>query len=192
LDSKGGHTHDAASVIYGSGQSTGSQQDSTPSSPERSVAEVLYPSRKQEEPKAPAGASDAEVVYPEQSKAQGEGVVNAGGYQLEGIDPASALGDQFIKTAQLANLNRDQAQKLIDMHRDYESKAEEAHQKQLQQWQQEVLSDHELFSAVEPAKALLREYDQDRSLRELLNSTGAGNNPAVIRFIGKIARQLGY
>lgn len=68
-------------------------------------------------------------------------------------------------------------------------------QAQVSQWRQEVARDPDLggenlAASVARAQLALDRFDQDKSIGRLLEETGYGNHPAVVRFFNRMADAL--
>lgn len=68
-------------------------------------------------------------------------------------------------------------------------------QAQIAQWRQEVAQDPDLggenlAACVARAQLALDRFDQDKSIGRLLEETGYGNHPAVVRFFNRMADAL--
>lgn len=93
-------------------------------------------------------------------------------------------------------MTKEQAEKSLEMlHSNFKS-MQEQFEAQRQDWVREIKSDKEFggekFSAsVADAKKALAQFDADGSVRTMLDATGYGDNPAVIRLFARIGRALG-
>lgn len=93
-------------------------------------------------------------------------------------------------------MTREQAEKSLEMlHANFRS-MQEQFEAQRRDWVKEIRSDREFggehFSAsVADAKKALAQFDTDGSVRTMLDATGYGDNPAVIRLFARIGRALG-
>ncbi len=110
-------------------------------------------------------------------------------------DEAIANVSAFAKDHKLSN---EQAQKMLErdnaLFAAYQEGAIEAQQKQSMDWMQATKADKEIggdhFAAnVESARQLIVKHGND-ALKKLLNDTGAGNHPEVVRFIAKIGKLM--
>lgn len=68
-------------------------------------------------------------------------------------------------------------------------------QEQVSRWRQEVAQDPELggenlAASVARAQLALDRFDQDKSIGRLLEETGYGNHPAIVRFFNRVADAL--
>lgn len=92
------------------------------------------------------------------------------------------------------NLSKDEAQKLVDLGVKMRVKEAEAFQNVQQQWVEQVKSDKEIGGAqldqnIAVAKQALDAFGTPE-LRNLLNSTGFGNHPEVVRAFYKIGKAI--
>jgi len=117
----------------------------------------------------------------------------------EGLELSKELLDE-AKTfmSKDLDLSQDRAQKLVDFHvKGLQEMAEAPYQlwaDTQRQWQADVMKDPDLGGSNLPQvktriSKLLDEYG-DLETREALSFTGAGNNPAIIRTLNKIAKVL--
>lgn len=79
--------------------------------------------------------------------------------------------------------------------REQQSAQELQWQAQVSRWRQEVAQDPDLggenlAASVARAQLALDRFDQDKSIGRLLEETGYGNHPAVVRFFNRMADAL--
>lgn len=79
--------------------------------------------------------------------------------------------------------------------REHENEQRMRWQAQVEQWRREVARDPDLggdnlSASVARAQLALDRFDQDRSIGRLLEQSGYGNHPAVIRFFNRMADAL--
>ena len=85
----------------------------------------------------------------------------------------------------------------IEQHmRQHEAARHEQWQKQVSQWREEVAQDPQLGGVhmaanVARAQLALDRFDQGRHIGKLLEESGYGNHPEVIRFLSRISRARG-
>ena len=87
------------------------------------------------------------------------------------------------------------SERLMARLREHESAQRTRGQSQGEQWLQEVAGDSELggdnlTASVARAQLALDRFDQDKSIGRLLEQSGYGNHPAVIRFFNRMADAL--
>jgi hypothetical protein len=129
---------------------------------------------------APTGAPEA---YTDFSLPQGVSL------QPDFLDDVKAM-------AKGMNLPQAEAQKIVDIGAKYAAQANEAIARQVSEWGDAAKSDKEIGgdkwdSSLQTAKTALSELGTP-ALKELLNKTGLGNHPDVIRFFvnaGKLVSQ---
>lgn len=111
----------------------------------------------------------------------------------EGVELDQASLDEFTKIVKDQALSpSERAQKLIDLAAKRETDRAEAFKQTVQGWADEVNADKELGSAENQAAA--RKVIEDfgtPEFKSLLNSTGMGNHPEVVRFVVKLSKALG-
>lgn len=118
----------------------------------------------------------------------------------EGFQKDEAHFAQFTEWAKEAGINQPQAEKLIGLHAEAVKQLTEsttrAWEEQNNVWINEVKADKELGGAnlttvkQTIAKVLDNPDLSDPKFREALDYTGAGNNPAVIRTLYRMAQKL--
>ena len=92
-------------------------------------------------------------------------------------------------------LTREQAEKQIEyMSRQY-AEFQESQKSQRSAWISEIKGDKEFGGekfkeTVADAKRALAQFDDDGSIRGMLNETGYGDNPAIIKIFAKVGRAL--
>ncbi len=112
----------------------------------------------------------------------------------EGMDWNEGMSASFSDQARELNLDKDGAQKLLDMSHKNQLLAVEAHTKQVAEWKEQVRTDKELGGAafertVSYAKATLSRFDKEGKLLNMLEKTGYSNNPDVIRFLAAVGKE---
>ena len=101
-----------------------------------------------------------------------------------------AVGE-FKTIAKELKLAPDVAQKLVDLNVKLERARADAFVKQVAKWGDEVKADKELGTPENlAAAAKVVEQLGTPELRDLLNSTGMGNHPVVVRFMSTISKAL--
>lgn len=108
------------------------------------------------------------------------------------LDPAAV--EVFSPIAKDLKLSQAQAQRLVDVYAGLQAQQAEAHAEQVQEWAKQVITDKEIGGAKWAANALLvreaKERFASQELLDLMNSTGLGNHPAVIKHFIKVGEQF--
>lgn len=110
------------------------------------------------------------------------------------------MGD-FLGIVNEAKLPAEAAQKLVDLHTSFAKQASEAGSKLWEEtqksWQDEVRADPEiggqkLEENLSHVAKLIDRFGGDRAqaIREAFSITGAGNNPAIVRFMVAVGKEL--
>lgn len=140
----------------------------------------------------------------------GGGNGTAAGAAPAGISPnaAGAAGNQDSSTSSGPNSGQNSAQngndatgqellnRQIEQHmRQHEAARHEQWQKQVSQWREEVAQDPQLGGVhmaanVARAQLALDRFDQGRHIGKLLEESGYGNHPEVLRFFNRVADAL--
>lgn len=97
---------------------------------------------------------------------------------------------QFTQIAKELKLPQDQASKLVGLAIAREQARAEAFVKQVQTWADEVKADKELGTDESIATAKKAIDLGPPELKELLNSTGLGNHPVVVRWALSVGKAL--
>lgn len=113
----------------------------------------------------------------------------------DGLVPDQELLQQFGDLAKDMNMSQEQAQELVDL----QVKAIQAQEAQFvemrRQWVDELKKDQEYggtrFDAtVSDAQAVMRRFDPSGEVLQVLQTSGFGDNPAVIKMLAKIRRSI--
>jgi hypothetical protein len=177
---------DASAAGAGSNEAGGTQTtDST-----QSTASTGEEGKTTDSTQATAGADEGK-------KADGDTKPNADEVSFkaelpEGVDLDQASLDEFTKIVKDKALSpSERAQKLFDLAAKRETDRAEAFVKTVQGWGEAVAADKELGNA--EAQAAMRTTISTfgtPELQSLLNSTGFGNHPEVVRFVHKVTKAL--
>jgi hypothetical protein len=116
----------------------------------------------------------------------------------DGVQADKEALDQFVAISREAKIPQDVAQKYVDLYASKVKTALEAPGKAWAEitagWTKEINEDPEYGGDKLPAsiKAAARAIDRfgTPGLREALNITGAGNNPAVLRFFASVGKAI--
>lgn len=101
----------------------------------------------------------------------------------------------FEAQARELGLSGEQAQKLLDAAHANQSAVAQQQAAQIRQWAEESKNDPEIGGArfaenVGIANAALKRFDQDGRITRILNETGYGNHPDVVRIFARIGRSI--
>lgn len=112
----------------------------------------------------------------------------------DGMELDTAARDAFIPLAKELKLSPEQAQKFVDLKVADTQRQAEAWQSQQAKWVDEVKADAEiggdnLEKSLAYAKAAV-DFIADPELTKLLNTTGYGNHPTLVKAFVKIGKQL--
>lgn len=149
----------------------------------------------------PADASVEPGKEPEKAEPEFKPVTAEAFKFPEGFEKNDEVLAKFLEITNGAKLPADVAQKLIDIQTDLTKAASEAGSKawtEMQtKWQDEVRADPEIGgqkleeNLSHVAKLIDRvSGDQATAVREAFALTGAGNNPALVKFMVKVAKEL--
>lgn len=142
------------------------------------------------------GADDAQTKAPddEGKKDGGEKQPDPVVYDFkmpEGVELDKDAADQFKAIATELKMPAESAQKVVDLYAKLQGDATKAFSDQVQAWGDEVKADKELGSSENLAAARKAVDDFGTpEFKSLLNSTGLGNHPEVVRFMSKIGKQI--
>jgi hypothetical protein len=112
----------------------------------------------------------------------------------EGVELNTVAVDEFKAIATELKLPAEGAQKVVDLYAKLEQQRSEAFANQVQAWGDEVKADKEiggdkLAENLAVAKKAVDAFGGDE-IRSLLDSTGMGNHPAVVRMMVKIGKAI--
>lgn len=112
----------------------------------------------------------------------------------DGMEVDTAFLDASSGTLKELGLNQEQAQKIVSLYADKVSEQTDAMNAQIGEWQNEARSDSEYggdaFNAnIGLAGKALGEFGND-ALKQVLDDTGMGNHPEVIRFMVNVGKTL--
>ena len=113
----------------------------------------------------------------------------------DGLVPDQELLQQFGDLAKDMNISQEQAQELVDLQVKAIKAQEDQFVEMRRQWVDELKKDQEYggtrFDAtVSDAQAVMRRFDPDGEVLQVLQTTGFGDNPAVIKMLAKIKRSI--
>ncbi len=111
----------------------------------------------------------------------------------EGMELSKEQRELFDAQAQELKLSGEGAQKLLEISQRNQLSQLQAHKKQVDTWKNEVRQDKEIGGAafestISYANAGLQKFDPSGELLTILEQTGYGNNPHVVRFLAAIGR----
>lgn len=143
----------------------------------------------------PAGEGSPEGKPAEAGKPEGESKSTdevAYDFKMpEGVELDAASADEFKAIAKELNLSKDAAQKVVDLAVRREQARAEAFTKQVEDWAAQVKADPEMGKPenLAAARKVIETFGDDET-KSLLNSTGMGNHPALVRFVLKISKAI--
>ena len=112
----------------------------------------------------------------------------------EGVELDGAAADKFKAVAAGLKLPADGAQKVVDLYASMKQAEVDAFKAQVETWGEEVKADKEIGGAKldENLAAARKAVDAfgTPELKSLLNSTGMGNHPEVVKLMVKIGKQI--
>jgi hypothetical protein len=164
----------------------------TPPPPETTPAPL-------EQPAALTDAKPAAAEPPPPAKESATPEIDPKAFKLpEGVQADEAVLGEFAGVAKELGVNQEGAQRLVDLYAK-QAKAEavkpyEQWHAMQKQWQDEIKADptiggDKLEPALQRVAKVLDTYG-DPEVRKALSFTGAGNNPAIIRTLVKMADAL--
>jgi len=136
------------------------------------------------EDKTAETAKSAEPVVPEKYDLQ----------MPEGVELDSVAADEFTTIAKDLKLTQDQAQKLAGVAASMQQRQAEAHAKTVETWVESVKTDKEiggdkLNENLAVARKAMETFGSPE-LKDVLNMTGFGNHPAIIKAFYKIGQAI--
>lgn len=140
----------------------------------------------------PTGDANAQ---PTEAKATEPEVPESYEFQMpEGVELDKAAADEFSAIAKELKLDQSTAQKVADVGAKMAQRQAEAHAKLVETWVEQVKTDKEfggdkLNENLAVARKALETFGTPE-LRDVLNSTGFGNHPEVIRAFYKMGKAV--
>lgn len=112
----------------------------------------------------------------------------------EGVELDSVAADEFTVIAKELKLDNAQAQKLADVAANMQKRQAEAHAKTVETWVESVKADKEiggdkLNENLAVARKAMETFGSPE-LKDVLNMTGFGNHPAIIKAFYKIGQAI--
>lgn len=112
----------------------------------------------------------------------------------EGIELDKSASDEFSAIAKELGLNQDKAQKVADVAAKMVQRQQEAHEATVQSWIEAVKTDKEiggekLNENLSIARKTIETFGTPE-LKDILNATGLGNHPEIVKMALKIGKQI--
>lgn len=131
------------------------------------------------------------------TEANGQGQTAEVNYEFkmpEGVELDKQLADEFVPIAKELGLKPEQAQRIAELQAKAVQRQQQAWTEQVQQWQQDVTADKEIGGDKLPqtlayAKAAI-DLVGDPALVQLLDSTGYGNHPVIVKAFAAIGKKV--
>lgn len=167
------------------GQGQTPAQDTTAAGTEQKPEEVNQPETTGEQPKPEGGK-------PEEKQPE---TLEYTDFSLpEGLQYDQAIATEFKSVAKELGLKQDQAQKLVDFYAKQYQAQTEAYQRQVQEWAEQAKKDPVIGGAdfdknIGVAVKALDKFGTPE-LRQVLDNTGLGNHPEVIKFFYNVGKAI--
>lgn len=112
----------------------------------------------------------------------------------DGMEVNKEMLDAFVPLAKDMKLTQEQAQKLVDLQVARAKQQVEAFEAQKSEWERQSKTDTEIGGVkfdenLALARKMIHQHGSD-ALRSMLDSSGLGNHPEVIRMLVKIGKQM--
>lgn len=132
-----------------------------------------------------------------EAKPEGQGAEAPVAYDFklpEGVELDTAVADEFKTVAADLKLAPESAQKVVDFYAKLQAQSAERFVKQVETWGEQVRADKEIGGAkldenLAVARKAVDTFGSDE-LKSLLNSTGMGNHPEVVKMMVKIGQAI--
>jgi hypothetical protein len=117
----------------------------------------------------------------------------------DGVTLDEGLNSKFQEWARSANLTQEQAQMVVDMHSSAVTESSKASLEQWHktrdEWQNQIKTDKEfggskLGETIDRAKRTLEKFG-DPELFKMLDETGLGDNPGILKLLARVDRKFG-
>lgn len=119
-------------------------------------------------------------------------------YSFEAPPHYSAADKEAVTniSKELGLTSNEQAQKLIGVAERMQDASVTAHNNQVEAWDKDLRNDKDFGGAnfdnnVQYSVAGLNHFDKDGVIGKMLQETGYGNNPDVVKFFNRIGKELG-
>jgi len=113
----------------------------------------------------------------------------------EGMTLDTEISGKFKEWAKAKNLTQEEAQGLVDFQTALANKQMDAWGQKLLEWKAAAESDSEFGGAAFPANVAVAKQALDKfgspELKDILNTSGMGDNPHVIRFMYRVGKAIG-
>lgn len=142
------------------------------------------------DPAAPDTTTDAAPAADPVSPAVPESYAFTG---IDGLDSKDI--DAFSGFAKSAGLNQQQAQAVLNLGLAQNKAAHESMTRQEQQWRAQIVAEPDIGgdnirATAEYAKLALKHYGDDGEIHELLDRSGYGSNPKILRFLYNVGKSV--
>lgn len=117
-------------------------------------------------------------------------------YAFTGADALDSKDiDAFSGFAKSAGLNQQQAQAVLNLGLAQNKAAHESMTRQEQEWRAQILAEPDIGgdnirATAEYAKLALKHYGDDGEIHELLDRSGYGSNPKILRFLYNVGKSV--
>lgn len=137
------------------------------------------------------GAADTTVLTDGTKATEAPAEIDYAFETPEGVKFDEARLGEFTTTVKDLKLPKEAAQKFLDLAVKHEQARADAFAAQVSKWADEVKADKELGSP-ESLAAAVKAVDTfgTPELKELLNTTGMGNHPEVVKLMAKIGKAI--
>ena len=154
-----------------------------------------------------AEATEAEAVEGEtlltegeegETKGEEEAAGAPGEYEAftvpEGLEINEDLNGEFVTVAKDLDLSQDQAQKLADLYTAQIAAQKDTWDTMVEGWREEASKDPEIGGEkfqenLAAARGAVKEFGSNE-FRDMLNTTGVGNHPAMLKFLYRVGEEL--
>lgn len=114
----------------------------------------------------------------------------------DGVEVDNAMLDAAKAEFKAAGYSQEQAQKAIDLHIKNMQAQQEAFMSTRREWVEQIKADKEFGgehfdTTVSGAQLALRKFDADGEMGKLLEHSGFGDNPTVVKFLARVNKALG-
>jgi glutamyl/glutaminyl-tRNA synthetase len=138
---------------------------------------------------------DATNAQPEETKAEAPAVPESYEFKMpDGVELDKAAATEFTEIAKELKLDQSTAQKVADVGAKMVQRQAEAHAKLVETWVEQVKTDNEIGGDKLDQNLAIARKAMDAfgtpELKDVLNSTGLGNHPAVIKAFYKAGKAI--
>lgn len=112
----------------------------------------------------------------------------------EGFELDEKVNADFVEVVRELNLTQDQSQKIVDLYAGMVEQNKAEADEMVNGWREEAANDPEIGGEkfqenLGVARTAVKQFG-DNTFRDMLNTTGVGNHPAMLKFLHRVGKEL--